>query len=145
MYLCKSSSSNMLVEPSGPEAGKIVAVLDWEMAATLPLWAVASYPGWFDTPMPGITRKPMDAAACRNTYLAELRRLGHDEAFIRLAQEGERKRRFAEVVALPWYAADALEVWLQANPEIVVPEAIPTGVTLDQRVDVLCVTHARAL
>ncbi|OCH85860.1 hypothetical protein OBBRIDRAFT_739125 [Obba rivulosa] len=106
---------NILVEPSGPNAGTISAVVDWEMASTAPLWELICYPDWFEKEVPWCDRDEATARAFMGTYVDEMRRLGHSEELLGLIEQGGWRRRFTEIALQPWLAIDLMENWLKSN------------------------------
>lgn len=111
--------SNIIFTPNGPNAGKIVSIIDWEMASTAPLWELVCYPPWLDPE--ACFDKSVDMATAqefRDTYLRELQKQTHDPFILAIVQNSrsEAKKRFADVALLPWMAADQMEAWLRENP-----------------------------
>lgn len=110
---------NFHVSFSGPDAGKIVGILDWEMSATVPLWYLAGYPKWFDKISPWEDRDPKEAQMFKDTYATELTRLGHSRSFINVAEADVDKRQIADLAMYHWPSADLCEEWMKKRKAFV--------------------------
>ncbi|KAF7299496.1 Serine threonine protein kinase [Mycena indigotica] len=116
---------NMIYAPKGPNAGHIVAIIDWEMSLTVPLWRMACYPLWFDLAFSSTrkTRPPEEARAFKDTYIRELQKHTRDALVLRVVQNAqyEARRRFAELAVLGWEEADVMDRWLIQNDASTAP------------------------
>lgn len=98
----------MLYDPSGPNAGKITAVIDWEMASTLPLWWLLGSPDWFRQTL-FEPRDPAEVQLFESVYLEELEKQGVDT---RPAQNAHPMRGFVHSAMIPWsQGSGALGRW----------------------------------
>ncbi|EMD35730.1 hypothetical protein CERSUDRAFT_95959 [Gelatoporia subvermispora B] len=104
---------NIFIEPAGPNAGAITAVVDWEMASMVPLLGLPCYPQWFRKEVSWCNRDEATARALEEAYASEMRHLGHREEVIRLIKKDECRRGFIEIAVQPWLAADLAEDWLK--------------------------------
>ncbi|KAJ6622731.1 hypothetical protein B0H10DRAFT_1691903, partial [Mycena sp. CBHHK59/15] len=95
---------NMIFAPKGPNTGKIVSIIDWEMSLTVPLWSLVCYPLWFDCAGPSDARDPSEAKFFKATYIRELQKHAREAIVLRVVQNAqhEARRRFAEIAVLPW-------------------------------------------
>ncbi|KAJ6455068.1 hypothetical protein C8R47DRAFT_996973 [Mycena vitilis] len=109
---------NMIFCPNGPNAGKIVSIIDWEMALTVPLWAMVCHPLWFDHVDAFEAREPTEAQHFKDAYIRELQKHAEEAIILRVVQNAdyEARRRFSEIVALPWDSVEVMERWLEQNP-----------------------------
>lgn len=113
----------MIFAPDGPNAGKILAVIDWEMTMTVPLWELVCYPLWFGRVGFFKTRDPVETQLFKDTYIRELQRelqrysRDGESHILRVIQNSrsEGKKRFADSAILPWDTADRMEAWMQQN------------------------------
>lgn len=108
---------NIIFAPEGPNAGRILSVIDWEMATTVPLWALVSYPSWFGRVGWFKKRDQAETQLFKDTYIRELQKHTTDPFILRVVQNAryESKRQFADVAVLPWDAAQEMERWLDQN------------------------------
>jgi aminoglycoside phosphotransferase (APT) family kinase protein len=108
---------NMIFATEGPRAGRIVAVIDWEMAASVPLWSLVCYHAWFGQAGYFSKRDPAETQLFKDTYIRELQKYVHDSLILRIVQnvKAESRRRFADAAILPWDTADSMEKWLSEN------------------------------
>ncbi|KAJ7037694.1 hypothetical protein C8F04DRAFT_918506, partial [Mycena alexandri] len=95
---------NMIFCPKGPNAGRIVSIIDWEMALTVPLWSLICYPLWFDRVSPHEARRSAEAQHFKDTYIRELQKHAQESIILRVVQNAqyEARRRFSEIAILPW-------------------------------------------
>lgn len=102
---------NFLYYDSGPNIGKISAVLDWEMDATVPLWSLVAAPWWFqDTPV--CFREPEETKLFEETYFNCIQ--AEDPVLGRLARASYSKRWFAEAANVPWSPATGqMREWME--------------------------------
>ncbi|KAK1233482.1 hypothetical protein PQX77_003378 [Marasmius sp. AFHP31] len=113
---------NIIVATEGPHAGRIVGIVDWEMAMTAPIWSLVCYPSWFDSFISPSTRSrgTEEAQLFKDTYLREIQRnMEANESDILMVIQNaraERRRRFTEVALLPWPRVDAMFAWMDHNP-----------------------------
>ncbi|KAJ7505801.1 hypothetical protein B0H11DRAFT_1976255 [Mycena galericulata] len=109
---------NMLFCPKGPNAGKIVSIIDWEISMTVPLWSLLCYPLWFDRVGAFVAREPSEAQYFKNTYIRELQKNAQDAIVLHVVQNAqyEARRRFSEIAILPWDSAEVMERWMEQNP-----------------------------
>ncbi|KAJ7082972.1 hypothetical protein C8R44DRAFT_652473 [Mycena epipterygia] len=109
---------NMIFCPKGPNAGKIVSIIDWEMSLTVPLWSLVCYPLWFDRAGAFKGREPAEAQYFKDTYIRELRKHAREAIVLRVVQNAqyEARRRFSEIAILPWDSAEVMEHWMEQNP-----------------------------
>ncbi|KAJ7205672.1 hypothetical protein C8J57DRAFT_1020666, partial [Mycena rebaudengoi] len=94
---------NMIYCPKGPNTGKIVSVIDWEVSLTVPLWSLVCYPRWFDRSQLS-ARPTSEAQIFRDTYIREMQKHAREAIVLRVVQNAqyEARRRFAEIATLPW-------------------------------------------
>ncbi|KAK7023084.1 serine threonine protein kinase [Favolaschia claudopus] len=112
------SPKNFLFCSRGPDAGRILSVINWESSLTVPLWALICYPRWFSR-LGGLgIRKPAEAQHFRDTYIRELQKHAQESIVLRVVQNAqyEARRRFSEIATLPWDLAEIMERWLEENP-----------------------------
>ncbi|KAJ7162976.1 hypothetical protein C8R46DRAFT_903419 [Mycena filopes] len=109
---------NMIFCPKGPNAGRIVSIIDWEMSLTVPLWSLICYPVWFDRVSALEARKPTEAQHFKDAYIRELQKHARESIILRVVQNAqyEARRRFSEIAILPWDEAEAMDYWLEQNP-----------------------------
>ncbi|KAJ7166351.1 hypothetical protein C8R43DRAFT_878056 [Mycena crocata] len=109
---------NMIFCPKGPNVGKLVSIIDWEMSMTVPLWSLVCYPRWFDRGSSLDARDPVEAQRFRDAYIRELQKHAHDAIVLRVVQNAqyEARRRFSEIAILPWDSAEVMERWMEQNP-----------------------------
>ncbi|KAJ7081577.1 hypothetical protein B0H15DRAFT_786254 [Mycena belliarum] len=109
---------NMIFCPKGPNAGKIVGIIDWEMSLTVPLWSLVCHPLWFDRTSLSEVRTPAEAQYFKDTYIRQLQKHAQEAIVLRVVQNAqyEARRRFSEIAILPWDAAEVMERWLDQNP-----------------------------
>lgn len=108
----------MIFCPKGPNAGRIVSIIDWEMSLTVPLWALVCYPLWFDRENDFEDRKRTEAQHFKDAYIRELQKHAQESIILRVVQNAqyEARRRFSEIAILPWDLAEIMERWLEQNP-----------------------------
>ncbi|KAJ7062265.1 hypothetical protein C8F01DRAFT_986622 [Mycena amicta] len=108
---------NMIYCTKGPNAGRIVSIIDWETALTVPLWRMVCYPLWFDHSFSSKPRDPTEAQAFKDTYIRELQKHTRDAMVLRVVQNAqyEARRRFAELAVLGWEEAEVMKAWLVQN------------------------------
>ncbi|KAK7054396.1 hypothetical protein VNI00_003590 [Paramarasmius palmivorus] len=110
---------NMIFATEGPHAGRIMAVIDWEMATTTPLWALVCYPTWFErVEFLDISRDAQESQLFKDTYIRELQKHVQDPEILSVVQNAraEQKRRFTDVALLPWPGVDLMLAWMDQNP-----------------------------
>ncbi|KAJ8081102.1 hypothetical protein PM082_017943 [Marasmius tenuissimus] len=113
---------NIIVANDGPHAGRIVGIVDWEMAMTAPIWSLVCYPSWFDSSVSPSTRprNTEEAQLFKDTYLREIQKnMEANESDILMVIQNaraERRRRFTDVALLPWPRVDAMLAWMDHNP-----------------------------
>ncbi|KAJ6455410.1 hypothetical protein C8R45DRAFT_845920 [Mycena sanguinolenta] len=109
---------NMIFCPKGPNIGRIVSIIDWEMSQTVPLWALICHPPWFDSVNALKARKPMEAQQFKDAYIRELQKHAQESIILRVVQNAqyEARRRFTEIAILPWDMAEIMEDWLEQHP-----------------------------
>ncbi|KAJ7258727.1 hypothetical protein B0H12DRAFT_1014638 [Mycena haematopus] len=109
---------NMIFCPKGPNVGRIVSIIDWEMSLTVPLWALICHPLWFDRASAFEVRKPTEAQQFKDAYIRELQKHALESIILRVVQNAryEARRRFMEIAILPWDMAEIMENWLEQNP-----------------------------
>lgn len=109
---------NIIVAHEGPNAGRILSVIDWEGAATAPLWAVVCYPSWFGRTGRLRERDKTETQIFKDTYIRELQKHTTDPFILRVVQSEryDSKRKFAEVATLPWDSAHEMQNWLERHP-----------------------------
>ncbi|ESK95715.1 serine threonine protein kinase [Moniliophthora roreri MCA 2997] len=110
---------NMIFATEGPHMGRIVAVIDWEMATTTPLWALACYPSWFERiESLNIARDIQESQLFKDTYIRELQKHTHDPEILSVVQNAraEQKRRFTDIALLSWPRVDLMLAWMDQNP-----------------------------
>ncbi|KAF9265229.1 hypothetical protein L218DRAFT_861005 [Marasmius fiardii PR-910] len=113
---------NIIVATEGEHAGKIMGVIDWEVATTTPIWALVCYPSWFDFlgPTNSRPRDPEEAQLFKDTYLREIQRCTapseSDILVVIQNARAEKRRRFAEAALLPWPRVDAMLAWMEQYP-----------------------------
>ncbi|EEB88452.1 hypothetical protein MPER_13706, partial [Moniliophthora perniciosa FA553] len=96
---------NMIFATEGPHAGRIVAVIDWEMATTTPLWALVCYPSWFERiESLNVPRDIQESQLFKDTYIRELQKHTQDPEILSVVQNAraEQKRRFTDMALLSW-------------------------------------------
>ena len=113
LLLNLSHGRNFHVSLSGPDAGKITGIFDWELSATVPLWYLAGYPKWFNKISPWADRDPKEAQMFKDTYVSELKKLGHPTSFISVAEADVDKTAIAEFAMYHWPAADIVEEYMR--------------------------------
>ncbi|KAJ7681484.1 hypothetical protein B0H17DRAFT_942939 [Mycena rosella] len=112
---------NMIFCPKGPNAGRIVSIIDWEMSLTVPLWSLVCYPLWFDRISSSEARKPAEGQYFKDAYIRQLLQVqqhAKEAIVLRVVQNAqyEARRRFLEIAILPWDAAEVMERWMEQNP-----------------------------
>jgi hypothetical protein len=107
----------MLCVRSGPDAGKIVAVIDFEGAASTPLWYLGASPEWFSIKGFWDRRDPEEMNAFKRAYVDRLRELGHDEEFVRFAEDPQGRAEFAVLAGTTWVNANGMEEWLRSRAQ----------------------------
>ncbi|KAJ6550583.1 hypothetical protein DFH09DRAFT_884751, partial [Mycena vulgaris] len=95
---------NMIFCPKGPNAGKIVLIIDWEMSLTVALWSLVCRPLWFDRVSASEARDPREAQHFKDTYIRQLQKHARKAIVLRVVQNAqyEARRRFSEIAILPW-------------------------------------------
>lgn len=91
----------MLCATSGPNTGKITGVVDWEMAATVPLWWLLCPPNWLTQSL-FEPRDPAESKLFESTYFTELERLTGNSRMAQIAQHAQPRRAFGDSAVLPW-------------------------------------------
>ncbi|KAJ7599928.1 hypothetical protein C8J56DRAFT_767806 [Mycena floridula] len=111
---------NIIFASEGPNAGKIVSVIDWELAATVPLWSLICYPLWFSRSGSRWFRKrdPKETEMFKATYVRELQKYTTNSFILRIVQNerSERRKSFADTALQPWISADEMQRWMDNNP-----------------------------
>ncbi|KAJ7644585.1 hypothetical protein FB45DRAFT_735691 [Roridomyces roridus] len=109
---------NIIFCPKGPNAGKIVSIIDWEISMTVPLWCLVCYPLWFDRVSAGVGRDAIEAQYFKDAYIRELQKHAEEAFVLHVVQnkQYEARRRLAEIATLPWDAVEDMERWLENNP-----------------------------
>lgn len=102
-----------MVKAHGPNAGNIVAVVDWEMASTVPAWSLLCCPDWFANEAPWCSWDPDIAAQFKNIYVQELCDIENMDEVLNIVEKDEWRRKFAELALQPWLAAHLVEQWLE--------------------------------
>ncbi|KAL0569674.1 hypothetical protein V5O48_012287 [Marasmius crinis-equi] len=122
LYHMDLTPRNIIIGTEGPHAGRIVSVIDWEMAMTAPIWSLVCYPSWFErfgSPN-SKPRDPLEAQLFKDTYLREIQRNieGSESDILMVIQNAraERRKGFADVALLPWPRVDAMLAWMDHNP-----------------------------
>jgi hypothetical protein len=110
--------SNIICAASGPDAGKIVGIIDFEGAASMPLWYLGAPRNWFFYKGLWGSRDAEDTAAFKKVYAERLRELGHDEQFIVYVDDSRGRGAFAALASTPWINADGMEEWLKSGREV---------------------------
>ncbi|OCH87099.1 hypothetical protein OBBRIDRAFT_782139 [Obba rivulosa] len=109
------SPPNILVDVEGCNAGEIVAIIDWEMASTVPVWSLLCCPDWFANHTPWLPRDKATATAFSEAYVDELHKLGIESNIAGAVTQDQWRRSFAEIALLPWTEVDTAKEWLQDN------------------------------
>lgn len=107
-----------MIQPNGPDAGKIVAVIDWELASVYPIWHAhrQGFDFWFDE-------------SCAQAYAAEVRRLeeysGADDVLSESIARGRHCRHFATILYVEVRDIKHAESWLEAHGNVACRECCP--------------------
>ncbi|KAJ6516993.1 hypothetical protein DFH09DRAFT_940628, partial [Mycena vulgaris] len=103
---------NMIFCPEGPNAGKIVLIIDWEISLTVALWSLVCRPLWFDRVSASEARDSREAQHFKDTYIRQLQKHARKAIVLHVVQNAqyEARRRFSEIAILPWDAAEVMEV-----------------------------------
>ncbi|EJT99428.1 hypothetical protein DACRYDRAFT_23956 [Dacryopinax primogenitus] len=101
------NATNIMVRTQGPEEGQIVAIIDWEGAAILPLYMLCKLPDFFPS-------DAVSAARFDSVCLYELDRLD-PKHLLSQAADGryEGQRTLVEAVLKPWWEWEGRERWLE--------------------------------
>ncbi|KIK69939.1 hypothetical protein GYMLUDRAFT_152128 [Collybiopsis luxurians FD-317 M1] len=109
---------NIICASEGPEAGRILRLIDWEMSATVPLWKLVCYPSWFGQLYPNSgMRDPYETQLFKDTYIRELQRLTPEPFILNVVQNprSEKKKVFAELALMSWPKAPSMAAWMNEN------------------------------
>ncbi|KAK0201494.1 phosphotransferase enzyme family-domain-containing protein [Desarmillaria ectypa] len=110
---------NIIIAPDGPNAGHILAIIDWEMAMTVPLWTLVCHPLWFESRGCQQNRDPLETRLFKDTYVRELQRYTTEPLVLRVVQNSrlELKKRFAEIAVASWDKAECMKAWMDKHPK----------------------------
>ncbi|EJU02915.1 hypothetical protein DACRYDRAFT_21847 [Dacryopinax primogenitus] len=107
------SSGNILSATRGPDAGKIISVIDWDGAIVNPIWCVVRWPNFIAVQAGRRYRSEADTKRYQVILRNELLRLD-TEGLLRTSfqQKYELSRELLEVVTQPWNATFERQEWL---------------------------------
>ncbi|KZO91988.1 hypothetical protein CALVIDRAFT_541334 [Calocera viscosa TUFC12733] len=98
---------NILVCPSGPDAGKIVSIIDWENAGMFPIWRLVDPPEWFASNRAREPRPNQEFLRYLQLFQNEITRLD-TEGLLRSALQSKYDflRQVASAATAPWQNID---------------------------------------
>jgi len=101
------SAWNFMIYTTGPQAGHIISVIDWENAGVFPIWRVISPPSMCLRIGAGRLRDDTERLQYENIYRAELRRLDKDGLLSSALEERWNfPRKLAQTISRPWHYID---------------------------------------